>query len=111
MAKDELAPDAQTCSSCLENWSGRRDSNPRPQPWQNISATFPKLSQVRLSTLNQIFMMFPFTIVSAHNTLETLKSGDKMETKHPSEIFVSKWRVKYADSEVEQAQCGRIRAA
>ncbi len=34
-----------------------------------------------------------------------------METKHPSEIFVSKWRVKYADSEVEQAQCGRIRAA
>jgi len=32
-------------------WSGRRDSNPRPQPWQNISATFPKLSQVRLSTL------------------------------------------------------------
>ncbi len=94
-----------------EDWSGRRDSNPRPQPWQNISATFPKLSQVRLSTLNQIFKMLPFTIVSAHNTLETLKSGDKMETKHPSEIFVSKWRVKYADSEVEQAQCGRIRAA
>ena len=56
-------------------------------------------------------MMLLFTIVSAHNTLETLKSGDKMETKHPSEIFVSKWRVKYADSEVEQAQCGRIRAA
>ena len=56
-------------------------------------------------------MMFLFTIVSAQNTLETLKSGDKMETKHPPEIFVSKWRVKYADSEVEQAQCGRIRAA
>ena len=33
--------------------------------------------------------MFPFTIVSAHNTLETLKSGDKMETKHPPEILLA----------------------
>jgi hypothetical protein len=48
--------------------------------------------------------MLLFTIVSARYTLETLKFGDKMETKHPLKIFVSKWRVEYADSEVKQAQ-------
>jgi hypothetical protein len=58
-----------------------------------------------------MFMMFRFTIVSAHYTLEALKFGDKMETKHPPKIFVSKWRVKYADSEAKQTQRGRIRAA
>jgi hypothetical protein len=34
-----------------------------------------------------------------------------METKHPPKIFVSKWRVKYADSEAKQAKRGLIRAA
>ncbi len=31
-------------SKYRENWSGRRDSNPRPQPWQFARGTFARLS-------------------------------------------------------------------
>ena len=40
MVKREEPPFGGSClvpCFCLRNWSGRRDSNPRPQPWQGCA--------------------------------------------------------------------------
>jgi hypothetical protein len=40
---DGPAPEGKKSLKCWMSWSGRRDSNPRPQPWQSARDNFASL--------------------------------------------------------------------
>ena len=55
---NEIQQFSLTRYNTQKNWSGRRDSNSRPQPWQSCIGTIPRYATPRYSTINGMILRF-----------------------------------------------------